>query len=74
MKSFSIQEINSVLQGTIVGNTTSTITGPEQLEMASNSQISFIELHTAYSLTKHQININYYSVFAKYHGICNKNE
>ena len=42
MKSFSIQEINSVLQGTIVGNTTSTITGPEQLEMASNSQISFI--------------------------------
>ena len=42
MKSFSIQEINSVLQGTLIGNTTETITGPEQLEMASNNQISFI--------------------------------
>jgi UDP-3-O-[3-hydroxymyristoyl] glucosamine N-acyltransferase len=42
MKSFSIQEINSVLQGTLIGNTTETITGPEQLEMASNDQISFI--------------------------------
>jgi UDP-3-O-[3-hydroxymyristoyl] glucosamine N-acyltransferase len=42
MKSFSIQEINSVLQGTIIGNTTEQITGPEQLEMAGNGQISFI--------------------------------
>lgn len=42
MKSFSIQEINSVLQGTLIGNTTETITGPEQLEMASIDQISFI--------------------------------
>lgn len=42
MKSFSIEEINSVLQGTLIGNTTASITGPEQLEMASGSQISFI--------------------------------
>lgn len=42
MKSFSIQEINSVLQGTLIGNTTEIITGPEQLEMASVNQISFI--------------------------------
>jgi UDP-3-O-[3-hydroxymyristoyl] glucosamine N-acyltransferase len=42
MKSFSIQEINAVLQGTLIGNTTEIITGPEQLEMASNNQISFI--------------------------------
>jgi UDP-3-O-[3-hydroxymyristoyl] glucosamine N-acyltransferase len=42
MKSFSIQEINSVLQGTIIGNTTEQITGPELLEMAGKGQISFI--------------------------------
>lgn len=42
MKSFSIEQINSVLQGTLVGNTNALITGPEQLEMASDSQISFI--------------------------------
>jgi UDP-3-O-[3-hydroxymyristoyl] glucosamine N-acyltransferase len=42
MKSFSIQEINSVLQGIIIGNTTELITGPEQLEMATKGQISFI--------------------------------
>ncbi len=42
MKSFSIEEINSVLQGTLVGTTTNAITGPEQLEMASKNQISFI--------------------------------
>lgn len=42
MKSFSIEQINAVLQGTLIGNTTALITGPEQLEMASNSQISFI--------------------------------
>ena len=42
MKSYSIEQINSVLQGTLIGNTTTLITGPEQLEMASDSQISFI--------------------------------
>lgn len=42
MKSFSIQEINDVLKGTIIGSTPIKITAPEQLELASESDISFI--------------------------------
>jgi UDP-3-O-[3-hydroxymyristoyl] glucosamine N-acyltransferase len=42
MKSFRINEINDVIKGTVVGNTSQVITAPEQLEMASNSEISFI--------------------------------
>jgi UDP-3-O-[3-hydroxymyristoyl] glucosamine N-acyltransferase len=42
MKSYSIQEINEVLQGTIVGSTTTLITAPEQLDEASSTEISFI--------------------------------
>ncbi|HLA54810.1 MAG TPA: UDP-3-O-(3-hydroxymyristoyl)glucosamine N-acyltransferase [Flavobacterium sp.] len=42
MKSFTIQEINNVLHGNIVGSTTQSITAPEQLEMATESEISFI--------------------------------
>ena len=42
MKSYSIQEINEILKGTIVGNTSIKITAPEQLEIAGNSEISFI--------------------------------
>jgi UDP-3-O-[3-hydroxymyristoyl] glucosamine N-acyltransferase len=42
MKSYSIQEINEVLKGTLVGETSVTITAPEQLELASASEISFI--------------------------------
>jgi UDP-3-O-[3-hydroxymyristoyl] glucosamine N-acyltransferase len=42
MKLFSIQQINDVLQGEIIGHTTTEITAPEQLEAASNSEISFI--------------------------------
>ena len=42
MKSYSLQEINEVLQGVIVGNTFQKITAPEQLEAASESEISFI--------------------------------
>ena len=42
MKSYSLQEINSILKGTIVGNTSQTITAPEQLEMAGSNEISFI--------------------------------
>ncbi|TRX22200.1 UDP-3-O-(3-hydroxymyristoyl)glucosamine N-acyltransferase [Flavobacterium franklandianum] len=42
MISFSIQEINEVLKGVIVGNTTINITAPEQLELANTSEISFI--------------------------------
>lgn len=42
MKSFSIEEINAVLQGTILGATTQKITAPEQLCAASENEISFI--------------------------------
>lgn len=42
MKSYSIQEINEVLKGIIVGNTSIKTTAPEQLELASASEISFI--------------------------------
>ena len=42
MKSYSIQEINEVLNGTIVGDTSIIITAPEQLELATSSEISFI--------------------------------
>ncbi|MGV9002719.1 UDP-3-O-(3-hydroxymyristoyl)glucosamine N-acyltransferase [Flavobacterium sp.] len=42
MKAFTIQEINNVLLGEIVGNYTAKITAPEQLEVATNTEISFI--------------------------------
>ena len=42
MKSYSIQEINEVLRGTIIGDTSVIITAPEQLELAGASEISFI--------------------------------
>ncbi len=42
MKKYTIQEINEVLKGEIVGNTTQYITAPEQLEMAGETEISFI--------------------------------
>ncbi|UEG49603.1 UDP-3-O-(3-hydroxymyristoyl)glucosamine N-acyltransferase [Ferruginibacter lapsinanis] len=42
MLTFSIHEINEKLKGVIVGNTTQSITGPEQLELANDRQISFI--------------------------------
>jgi len=42
MKSFTIQQINEVLKGVLVGNTTETISAPEQLELANHSEISFI--------------------------------
>lgn len=42
MKSFSIEEINQTLNGEIIGNTTQKITAPEQLEVATNNEISFI--------------------------------
>lgn len=42
MRSYSIQEINEVLQGEIVGSTSQKITAPEQLESASETEISFI--------------------------------
>ncbi len=42
MKSFTIQEINKIISGKLVGNTSKKIFGPEQLEKADNSQISFV--------------------------------
>lgn len=42
MKSYTIEEINEILKGEIIGNTTQKITAPEQLEMANISEISFI--------------------------------
>ena len=42
MKSYTIQEINEILQGEIVGNTFQRIIAPEQLEAANESEISFI--------------------------------
>ncbi len=42
MKSFTIQEINNILEGELVGNTNQEITGPEQLERATNNHITFI--------------------------------
>jgi len=42
MKNLTIQEINDVLNGTIVGTTSHKISAPEQLEMAAETEISFI--------------------------------
>jgi UDP-3-O-[3-hydroxymyristoyl] glucosamine N-acyltransferase len=42
MKPITIEAINSVLNGTIVGKTNQLITAPEQLEAAKESEISFI--------------------------------
>jgi UDP-3-O-[3-hydroxymyristoyl] glucosamine N-acyltransferase len=42
MKTYTIQEINQVIKGEIVGNATAIITAPEQLEEAKDTEISFI--------------------------------
>lgn len=42
MKIYSIEEINQVLKGEIVGHTNTQITAPEQLEEAKETEISFI--------------------------------
>jgi UDP-3-O-[3-hydroxymyristoyl] glucosamine N-acyltransferase len=42
LKTYSIQQINDILKGEIVGNTSQHITAPEQLESANSSEISFI--------------------------------
>ncbi|WP_394758530.1 UDP-3-O-(3-hydroxymyristoyl)glucosamine N-acyltransferase [Flavobacterium sp.] len=42
MKSYTIQEINEILKGEISGNITHKITAPEQLELATTTEISFI--------------------------------
>jgi len=42
MKTYTLTEINHVLKGEIVGNVTTSITAPEQLEVANDTEISFI--------------------------------
>lgn len=42
MKVFTLQEINNVLNGIIIGDTSNSISAPEQLEIASSNEISFI--------------------------------
>jgi len=42
MKSYTIQEINVILNGEIVGVTTQKVSGPEELQKATIDQISFI--------------------------------
>jgi UDP-3-O-[3-hydroxymyristoyl] glucosamine N-acyltransferase len=42
MKNLTIQEINTILNGEIIGNTTHSITAPEQLDLAKETEISFI--------------------------------
>lgn len=42
MKSYTINEINNILQGKLIGNTTHIIKGPEQLQNAKNDHITFI--------------------------------
>lgn len=42
MKSYTIQEINSILNGELVGNTTNKIDGVDQLTSAKENQITFI--------------------------------
>lgn len=40
--SYTIEEINEVLKGELVGQTTQNITGPEQLQNANNNHITFV--------------------------------
>lgn len=42
MASYTIQEINTLLKGELIGNTTQQIEGPEQLQKSKNQHISFI--------------------------------
>ena len=42
MKSFSIKEINDIINGELLGNTNQLIEGPEQLDRAEKNHISFI--------------------------------
>jgi len=42
MKSFTIQEINSLLNGQLIGHTNQNIVAPEQINMAATNHITFI--------------------------------
>ncbi|WP_299528842.1 UDP-3-O-(3-hydroxymyristoyl)glucosamine N-acyltransferase, partial [uncultured Lutibacter sp.] len=52
MKSYTIQEINAILKGEIVGDTNQKISGPEELQKATVDQISFIGSQKYVSLWK----------------------
>ena len=40
--SYTIEEINDVLQGELIGHTAQKINGPEQLQNANNNHITFV--------------------------------
>ena len=42
MKSFTVQEINTILKGELIGNTDHKIEGPEEIQRAKSKQITFI--------------------------------
>ncbi|WP_330444187.1 UDP-3-O-(3-hydroxymyristoyl)glucosamine N-acyltransferase [Flavobacterium sp. C4GT6] len=42
MKSYTLQQINDIINGVIEGNTTNEVMSPEQLELANTNQITFI--------------------------------
>jgi UDP-3-O-[3-hydroxymyristoyl] glucosamine N-acyltransferase len=42
MTSFTLEQINEIVKGIVVGNTTNTIQSPEQIETANENQITFI--------------------------------
>ncbi len=42
MKSYTIEAINEIINGQIIGQTNKAITAPEQLELANENEISFI--------------------------------
>ena len=42
MKNYTLEDINNVVKGTLVGATSHLITAPEQLELAKETEISFI--------------------------------
>lgn len=45
MKSYSIKEINNIVKGELIGDTDQRIEGPEALQKADNTQITFIGSH-----------------------------
>jgi UDP-3-O-[3-hydroxymyristoyl] glucosamine N-acyltransferase len=52
MRSYTIEEIHTILKGELVGNTNQKISGPEELQKASANQISFIGNRKYVSLWK----------------------
>lgn len=52
MKSFTVKEINDLLQGELIGNTSELIEGPEELKKAKKHHITFIGSRKYVSLWK----------------------